>query len=114
MQPGFDVSVIIGPHNKERRRDPETYIKNDNTDDPRMLYNPLLGHRCEAEVNDLSYSTDDYPPEWEGPDLWVDMKVPEGIHCVSLYFTNNDEQSPGGDDLDNKFRDYDVQLLTVG
>ncbi len=109
MQPGFDASVSLGPHNKGAAA-PDAYVAKDISDDMRVLYNPATGHRVEAELNDVSYTKADYPLEWEGPDLWVDVKVPEGIHCVTLYFTNNDSQDSKGD-AENKLRDYDVQVL---
>lgn len=115
LEKDFDVSVIIGPHNKNGLSAAEPYVANDSVDDVRSLYNPSTGHRVEAEFNDFSFNRETYPPEWEGPDLWVDVKVPAGIHCVSLYFTNNDEQT-GTDDnkARNKLRDFDLQLLAWG
>jgi hypothetical protein len=84
-----------------------SYIGTAKTENPRALYSPSLGHRCEAELNDGSFARDEYPPDWEGPDLWVDIKVPEGAHCVSLYFQNYDAHRGSA----NKYRDYDVQLV---
>ena len=113
LEPDYDVSVGLGVHNKggPPQPGPQAHIANATSNDVRVLYSPTLGHRSEAELNDLSCFRADYPPEWEGPDLWVDVKVPDGIQCLSLYFTNNDEQ---GDDPGNKLRDYDVQVLTWG
>jgi len=51
-----------------------------------------------------------YPYNLEGPDLWLDVKIPGGIHCLTLYFFNNDSYKGHW----NKFRDYDVQLLNAG
>ncbi len=110
-EPGYDVQVGIGPHNKGDNA-PESYVETETSNDPRILYVPSLGHRKEAEFNDLS-CRGTYPPSWEGPDLWVDTTVPAGFHCVSLYFCNNDLHEPGtGIDYSRKFRDYDVQLLS--
>jgi frataxin-like iron-binding protein CyaY len=110
-EPGYDVKVGIGPHSKGEGT-PESYVSNETSDSARMLYVPSLGHREEAEFNDLS-CRDTFPPSWEGPDLWVETTVPAGLHCVSLYFCNNDLHTPGtGLDYSRIFRDYDVQLLS--
>ena len=106
LAPDYDVTVGLGVHNKGGV--PQAHVAQDTTNDPRVLYSPTLGHRSEAELNDLSCNRADYPPDWEGPDLWVDVKIPAGIHCLSLYFTNNDSQET---EVLNKFRDYDVQIL---
>ncbi|HWB59648.1 MAG TPA: hypothetical protein VG733_09150, partial [Chthoniobacteraceae bacterium] len=110
---GFDVKIDIGPHNKEQNDPaPESYVANKHANALRAPYNPLTGHRVEAELNDLSCRLPTYDADWEGPDLWVDTKVPAGLYRVSLYFHNYDEQATtGGHDFDNKYRDYDVQLL---
>jgi hypothetical protein len=100
------VTINTGPHTKTNRS-PTSYIGTPNTNDPAALYDPSLGHRIEAEINDGSYQRDQYPPDWEGPDLWVDVTVPDGVHCLSLYFQNYDAHSGSK----NKLRDYDVQLL---
>src|SRR6202453_861961 len=107
---GYDVKVGTGPHLKGGGI-PQAHVENETVDDMRMLYVPTLGHREEAEFNDLSCGN--YPPAWEGPDLWVDATVPAGIHCISLYFCNNDTHTGNGTSLvyENMFRDYDVQLL---
>jgi hypothetical protein len=104
-EPGFAVRIGVGPHVKNSG--PFSYIENLTTENPRVLYDPTIGQRREAEQNDGSFKEADYPPDWEGPDLWVDVTVPEGTHCVSLYFHNNDAQKGR-----NKYRDYDLQLLT--
>ncbi len=112
---GFDVKISIGPHNKEETGEtaPETYVKSKHSNALRTPYDPVLGHRIEAELNDLSCRLSTYDADWEGPDLWVDTTVPAGLYQVSLYFDNNDEQSnTGGVDFDNKYRDYDLQLLS--
>lgn len=77
------------------------------SDDPRVLYNPALGYRREAEWDDHGEA---YDMKREGPDVWVTIRVPPGIHRVSLYFFNKD-----GHDGDNRFRDYlaEVRPWTV-
>jgi hypothetical protein len=75
------------------------------TKNPRSVFNPLLGYRRQAEWNDLSNHLSLYPWEHEGPDLWVTVRVPEGIHRASLYFFNKDGQS--GPD---RYRDFPLEL----
>lgn len=109
--PGYDVVVSLGPHVKGDT-EPQSHVEKKATDNPHVLYNPILGRRSEAEYNDQSCTLAKYPMDWEGPDLWVETTVPEGVHCVSLYFTNNDLHDPGnGVDALRKCRDYNVDLL---
>ncbi len=72
---------------------------------PRLgtLYSPVDGFRTQAEWDDHGET---YPNTFEGPDVWVAVTVPEGIHRISLYNTNKD-----GHDGDNANRDYLVDLL---
>ena len=105
-QTGYEVKIGLGPHTINDKT-PQIHTGHSMTEDRHVLYSPTLGYRSEAEINDGSYDTHDYPYSWEGPDLWLDVKVPAGTHCVSLYFRNDDAQTGRG----NKFRDYDVQLL---
>ncbi len=67
------------------------------------LYSPVDGFRTQAEWDDHG---EDYPRTFEGPDLWVSVTVPEGVHRLSLYETNKD-----GHNDDNRLRDYVVDLL---
>lgn len=68
---------------------------------PNALYSPTLGHRREAEWDDHAEA---YPMTYEGPDIWVIVKVPEGVHRVSFYFNNR-----GGHSGNNRFRDYLIE-----
>lgn len=110
LQPGYEVGIQVGPHHEANAAGPVWYHDNETIDDLRSLYDPTLGHRRDAEDNDFSYDTQTYPELYAGPDLWVKVKVPEGAHCLSLYFLNNDAHTGSG----NKYRDYDVQVLTGG
>ncbi len=106
-EPGFSAAADIGPHHKEAGSGMNTYVLSKTTDNPRVLYSPLLGHRSEGEINDGSYDKSVYPSTWEGPDLCINVEVPEGFHTLSLYFQNNDAHVGA----ENKLRDYEVQLL---
>jgi hypothetical protein len=108
LQPDYKVSIEVGPHHEASAAGPVWYHANDSSDDLRSLYDPLLGHRRDAEENDFSYDTKTYPESYDGPDLWVRASVPQGVHCLSLYFLNNDAHTRGG----TKYRDYDVTVLS--
>jgi hypothetical protein len=108
LAPGYDVSLSVGPHHEATAAGPVWYHANDSTGDPRIPYDPTLGHRREAEENDFSYDSKTYPESYDGPDLWVRVKVPDGVQCLSLYFVNDDAHAEGL----NKYRDYDVQVLS--
>jgi hypothetical protein len=110
LQAGYEVSIQLGPNHLPSggNADPATHHADDISTELRSLYDPILGHRRNAEDNDTSYDTATYPESYNGPDLWVRAKVPDGVHCLSLYFVNNDEHSSGP----NKYRDYDVQVLS--
>ena len=71
-------------------------------DDPRVLYNPHVGYRRQADWDDHAEA---YPMTHEGPDVWVGVEVPEGIHRVTLYFFNKDGHSGH-----NRYRDYLLEL----
>lgn len=115
LLPGYEVSVQLGPHFKKninetgdnQRRPPIGSHSDEKSDDPRSLYNPTLGHRRDAMDSDGSDKTDIYPESFEGPGLWVSVKVPDGVHCLSFYFLNHDGHTAGG----GKYRDYDVQVF---
>jgi hypothetical protein len=81
------------------------YVFAARTDDPRALYNPLQGYRRMSELNDGSFDRQLYPGTYDGPDLWVTVTVPEGVHRVSLYFANKD-----GHTTTARFRDYTIEL----
>ena len=98
--PSYEVKGFMGPGfapNSLRH-----WIHWLKTDNPHVLYNPLIGHRREAEWDDngeaMSMSI-------EGPDVWAKVVVPAGTHRLSAYFFNKD----GHDDLNN-LRDYLLEL----
>ncbi len=71
-------------------------------DDPRVLYNPLIGYRRQADIDDNGEA---YPLTYEGPDIWLGVRIPAGTHKVSLYFFNKD-----GHDGSNRIRDYLIDV----
>lgn len=64
-----------------------------------------MGTRREAERDDHGET---YTAEHQGPDLWVSVGVPDGVHQLSLYFFNKD-----GHDGANRWRDYNVEIRAV-
>jgi len=75
-----------------------------NTPRPVSLYSPVDGFRIETTWDDHSET---YPPAYDGPDVWVTVTVPEGLHRLSLYVTNKDGHNGGP----FTYRDYPVDLL---
>ena len=68
----------------------------------RTLYFPDANQRIEAEWNDAGGR---YPRLYDGPDMWLKVKVPTGLYRLSFYFHNKDGQTGGNDR-----RDYVVQV----
>lgn len=95
------VDEDIGPNH-----DPGDSVRNwihwKHTNDPRVLYNPCLGYRRQAEWDDHGEA---YPRTHEGPDIWVKVVVPTGVHRLSLYFFNKD-----GHEGANRYRDYLIEI----
>jgi len=99
-----DVDGSLGPHiqNNDKLRH---WIQPGMVNTQRLgtLYSPVDGFRTQAEWDDHGET---YPNTFEGPDVWVTVTVPAGIHRVSLYETNKD-----GHNWDNRNRDYVVDIL---
>lgn len=58
---------------------------------PHNPYNPSVLHNpsfCTKVLTGWHDSSKIYPRAFDGPDLWVVIKLPAGIHEVSLYFYN--------------------------
>jgi hypothetical protein len=71
-------------------------------DDPRVLWNPVIGYRRQADIDD---NGEVYPMTYEGPDIWLGVRIPAGMHRVSLYFFNKD-----GHEGHNRVRDYLIDV----
>lgn len=78
------------------------WMHSERWDDGRVLYNPLIGYRRQADSDD---NGEVYPLHYEGPDIWMGVSVPAGTHRVSLYFFNKD-----GHDGANRVRDYIIDV----
>lgn len=67
-----------------------------------VLYCPTDAVRTEAEWDDHGEA---YSQTFDGPDVWVKVSVPEGLHQLALYFYN-----PNGREAGTDKRDYLVEL----
>jgi len=100
--PSYKVTGSMGPRHEEGdsiRR----WVTWAQTDQHRSLYDPIPGYRRQAEWDDHGEA---YPVTAEGPDVWVTVTVPAGLHELSLYDVNKD-----GHFLADRYRDYVVDLL---
>jgi hypothetical protein len=97
----YQTEGFVGPHaaKNETLRHWIHWLK---SEERRVLYNPYLGYRREAEWDDHG---EVYPLTHEGPDVWVHIEVPEGVYLASLYFIN-----PNGHEGANRVRDYLIEL----
>ncbi len=100
---GYRVDKALGPEARENDG-VRHWLHELHWDDPRVLYNPMRGHRRQSSWNNSGHS---YPIHHEGPDLWVSVEVPEGLHRVTCYYFNKD-----GHRGVNRTRDYLVELRT--
>ncbi len=98
---GYALDTKIGP-NHAKDDQIRRWIHWLHSKDRRVLYDPGLGHRRQAEWDDHG---EVYPRSFAGPDLWLTLKVPAGTHRVSMYFYNKD-----GHDRNNRFRDYLIEV----
>jgi hypothetical protein len=72
------------------------------TDQPRALYSTVVGHRRITEWDDHG---ERYPMTYQGPDIWVQVGVPEGVFRLAFYFVNYDSH-----ETRTRFRDYLLEL----
>jgi hypothetical protein len=107
LEPGYDVHIDLGPNHDPSTPAPVSWRNGDLNSGLHTLYSPELGHRRDAENNDWSYDNKLYPESYDGPGLWVHVTVPDGVHCLTLYFVNFDAHDGGG----NKYRDYDLKVV---
>lgn len=97
----YQADGFIGPHfqGEDSLRHWVHWVK---TDNPNTLYDPVIGYRRQAEWDDHGET---YPFEFEGPDVWAKVQVPNGVHRLSLYFFNKD-----GLQGFNRARDYALEI----
>lgn len=100
---GYSAAVSTGPDADERASHTK-YVRWPRWLDTRALYNPRLGYRRQASWNDNGWL---YPMTKEGPDLWVRVTVPDGLHRLGVYLVNKD-----GHDAKNRTRDLPLEIRT--
>jgi hypothetical protein len=105
---GANIALTTGPYRQAAMRYYEYEPKLDAIR-PRGLIDPLKGNRTYWEHNDESYTTRTHPIWEEGPDIYVKIDVPAGVHRVSLYFCNYD----GHEGL-NELREFPLQVRRTG
>ena len=98
---GYDIKGEVGLHGAEDEG-LRHWIHWMKTDDKRVLYNPLVGYRREAEWDDHG---EVYSWNFDGPDIWIAVRVPDGMQKVTLYFIN-----PNGHNPTEQNRDYIVEV----
>jgi hypothetical protein len=96
---GFSVTPSVGINGGYLSH----WLEWEQSGDPRVLYDPLIQNRREAEWDDQGENNDILS---EGPDIWLTVQVPAGVHRMSLYFMNKD-----GHTRTARFRDYDLELM---
>jgi len=69
---------------------------------PCVLYNPIEGCRRQAEWDDHGEA---YLRSHDGPHIWMNLDLAEGLYRVSFYFFNKDGHSGV-----NRMRDYLIEL----
>lgn len=84
----YEIDGFVGPH----RTDQESYMPMVNDDDSEhrsALLTPSDFTRKETVWDDMGSN---YKDTWDGPDLWVKIILPEGVHWLDLYFYNTVDQ----------------------
>lgn len=97
----YKVQKVLGP-NHQKDDAVRHWIHWMQTTDRRCLFHPAFNYRRQAEWDDHGES---YPLWHDGPDIWIGIDVPAGVHRISLYFVNKD----GHQGL-NRLRDYLIEL----
>jgi len=88
------------------------WVSWDNTHNPKALQDPLGGGRRHTEWDDHAESYE-RPLMREGPHIYLDLNIPEGIFAVSFYFMNKDSHqvwNEGNQEGWNKYRDYVISV----
>lgn len=80
----YEIDGFIGPHHTAQ----ESYmpiVNDDDSESRSALFTPSDFTRKEAVWDDMG---ENYHDTWDGPDLWVKIILPEGVHELDLYFYN--------------------------
>jgi hypothetical protein len=84
--PGYRLGLAAGPY---RQAAPRIYWV-DGQNDVRGPLDPRDGTRVFCEFNDESFDRITHPRAVQGPDSYLSVTVPAGVHRVSLYYLNFD------------------------
>jgi hypothetical protein len=103
--PRYRIAGSIGP-NHQQGDSMRHWVHWLSTNQRRVLYDPIAHTRRQAEWDDHGENYDNHT---DGPDLWIAVEVPAGIHRLSLYFVNKD-----GHEGPNPYRDYLIELKPFG
>lgn len=100
---GYQDDLVTGPYR-------DALVRTDRSNDANLvqergLLDPNRKRRIFTEQNDESYSKARHPITEEGPDLYVKLAIPPGVHRVSLYFYNFDGHKPT-----RNLREYPIQI----
>ena len=107
---GWGWRIPISPHmgNHHAPGDSLRYwIASDRveTSDLRCPYSPVVGYRRIGEWDDHGEA---YSMSYDGPNVWVEVGIPEGVFRLSLYHCDYNGHSTA-----NRFRDYLVEIKSA-
>jgi hypothetical protein len=114
----LEHDIDMGPHHRPNDSC-RYYVGELYNSDPRTLELPSIymssrvmkglttwgKNRRQSELNDNSET---YPANYEGPDLYTSVRVPDGQFILSLYFVNDD-----GHKGKNALRDYELVVKNL-
>jgi hypothetical protein len=107
-EPAYHFALCTGPYRKAYMR----YYWDDKPNAPehRLLLDPRKPLRLYCENNDESFDTKTHPRTEPGPDLYIRVSTPGGVHRVSLYFQNHDAHTAKTGIGTNGQRDFVLQV----
>lgn len=97
------VTEYIGCHKRNDDLISFRPLGDDASDNINVLFNPKTGTRVATEWTD---NGEEYNTTFDGPDIWIDINVPEGTHELALYFYNYN----GKDASIGLLRDYQIEI----
>jgi hypothetical protein len=103
----YDLTKFVGPYVRDTNVN-EGLMPADVPADANWLYGfGGRGMRRLGWIDDGTTGRDEFPSTMQGPDLYVGVRVPDGVHAISLYFyTGRDPR----DDAAAGQRDYLIQI----
>ncbi len=89
---GYAAEFDAGPYRHAYPR----YLYEDDAKTDRGQLDPRDGHRVFCEENDESFNTRAHPTWQQGPDAFLGITLPAGVHRVGLYYHNFDGHQGAG------------------